>query len=165
MLKNYFITAWRNITRDKFYTILNIAGLAIGLTAAIFIFLYIIDELTYDKSHVNYKRIYRLESHFVINGKDDLFAATQIPLAPTLKDEYPEIEEYVRLAPTGTLFLKYGDREFQEDSIYFSDSTIFKVFTHKTMTNWKRANEEDHREKEIKNPFQPVCPLSLVCCS
>jgi putative ABC transport system permease protein len=130
MLKNYFITAWRNITRDKFYTLLNIAGLAIGLTAAVFIFLYIIDELTYDKSHVNYKRIYRLESHFVINGKDDLFAATQIPLGPTLKDEYPEIEEYVRMAPTGTLFLKFGDREFQEDSIYFADSTIFRVFTH-----------------------------------
>ena len=65
------------------------------------------DELTYDKSHLNYKRIYRLESHFTINGKDDLFAVTQIPLGPTLKDEYPEIEEYVRFAPTGTLFLKY----------------------------------------------------------
>lgn len=130
MLKNYFITAWRNITRDKFYTLLNISGLAIGLTASVFIALYIIDELTYDKSHVNHKRIYRLESHFVINGKDDLFAATQIPLGPTLKDEYPEIEEYVRMAPTGTLFLKYGEREFQEDSIYFTDSTIFKVFTH-----------------------------------
>jgi len=130
MLKNYFITAWRNITRDKFYTLLNIAGLAIGLTAAIFIFLYIIDELTYDKSHLNYRRIYRLESHFVINGKDDLFAATQVPLGPTLKDEYPEIEEYVRVAPTGTLFLKFGEREFQEDSIYFADSTIFRVFTH-----------------------------------
>jgi putative ABC transport system permease protein len=130
MLKNYFITAWRNITRDKFYTLLNIAGLAIGLTAAVFIALYVIDELTYDKSHVNYKRIYRLESHFVINGKDDLFAATQIPLGPTLKDEYPEIEEYVRIAPAGTLFLKYGEQEFQEDSIYFTDSTIFRVFTH-----------------------------------
>lgn len=130
MLKNYFITAWRNITRDKFYTLLNIAGLAIGITATIFIALYIIDELTYDKSHVNHKRIYRLESHFVINGKDDLFAATQIPLAPTLKDEYPEIEEYVRMAPAGTLFLKYGEREFQEDSIYFCDSTVFRVFTH-----------------------------------
>lgn len=130
MLKNYFITAWRNITRDKFYTLLNISGLAIGLTASVFIALYIIDELTYDKSHVNHKRIYRLESHFVINGKDDLFAATQIPLGPTLKDEYPEIEEYVRMAPAGTLFLKYGEREFQEDSVYFTDSTIFKVFTH-----------------------------------
>jgi putative ABC transport system permease protein len=131
MLKSYIITAWRNISRDKFYTLLNITGLAIGLTTVIFIFLYILDELTYDKSHLNYKRIYRLESHFIINGKDDLFAATQIPLGPTLKDEYPEIEEYVRFAPTGTLFLKYGEREFQEDSIYYTDSTIFRVFTHR----------------------------------
>jgi putative ABC transport system permease protein len=130
MIKNYLVVAWRNLTKDKFYTMLNVVGLAIGLTAAIFIFLYIVDELTYDKSHLNYKRIYRLESHFTINGKDDLFSVTQIPLAPTLKDEYPEIEEYVRFASTGTLFLKYGEKEFKEDSIYYTDSTIFKVFTH-----------------------------------
>ena len=130
MLKNYFIVAWRNISKDKFYTMLNIVGLAIGLTTAIFIFLYIVDELTYDKSHLNYKRIYRLESHFVFSGKDDLFAVTQIPLAPTLKDEYPEIEEYVRFGPTGTLFLKYGEKEFQEDSINYADSTVFRVFTY-----------------------------------
>jgi putative ABC transport system permease protein len=130
MLKNYLIVAWRNISRDKFYTLLNIIGLAIGLTTAIFIFLYIVDELTYDKSHMNYKRIYRLESHFVFNDKDDLFAVTQIPLAPTLKDEYPEIEEYVRFSFAGTLFLKYGEKEFQEDSIYYADSTVFRVFTH-----------------------------------
>jgi len=133
MFKNYLIIAWRNITKDKFYTLLNMLGLAIGLTASVFIFLYIMDELTYDRSHLNHKRIYRLESHFVINGKDDLFAATQIPLGPTLKDEYPEIEEYVRFAQTGTMFLKYGDKEFQEDSIVYADSTIFSVFTHPLM--------------------------------
>ena len=130
MIRNYIITAWRNILKDKFYTFLNITGLAIGLIASIYIFLYIIDELTYDRSHVNYKRIYRLESHFVISGKEDNFAVTQIPLAPTLKDDYPEIEEYVRLAPIGTLFFKVGEHEFQEDSLMFCDSTIFHVFTH-----------------------------------
>ncbi len=130
MLKNYLITAWRNIVKDKFYTILNIIGLAIGITAAIYIFLYVRDELTYDQSHLNHERIYRLESHFVINGKDDRFAATQVPLGPTLKDEFPDIEEYVRFAPTGTLFLKYGEKEFQEDSILYVDSTLFRVFTH-----------------------------------
>lgn len=130
IFKNYLITAWRNIVKDKFYTLLNIVGLSIGLITAIYIFLYVVDELTYDKSHVNHKRIYRLESHFTINGKDDFFAVTQVPLAPTLKDEYPEIEEYVRFLPTGTLFLKYGEREFQEDSIVYADSTLFKVFTH-----------------------------------
>ena len=92
MLKNYILTAWRNIAKDKFYSFINIFGLAIGLTTAVFILLYIIDELTYDKYHENHERIYRLESHFIINNSDDLFAATQVPLAPTLKDEYPVIE-------------------------------------------------------------------------
>jgi len=133
ILKNYLITAWRNIVKDKFYTLLNVVGLSIGLITAIYIFLYVVDELTYDKSHTNYKRIYRLESHFTINGKDDYFAVTQVPLGPTLKDEYPEIEDYVRFVKTGTLFLKYGEREFQEDSMVFADSTLFKVFTHQVM--------------------------------
>ncbi|MBN1158758.1 MAG: ABC transporter permease [Bacteroidales bacterium] len=130
MLRNYFTTAWRNIVTDKFYSVINIVGLAIGLTAAVFILLYVIDELTYDRSHAKHERIYRLESQFLINNKEDLFSVTQIPLAPTLKDEYPEIEEFVRLAPVGTMFLKYDDREFQEDSLMLADSTIFEVFTH-----------------------------------
>ncbi len=154
ILKNYLITAWRNIVKDKFYTLLNVVGLSIGLITAIYIFLYVVDELTYDKSHTNYKRIYRLESHFTINGKDDFFAVTQVPLAPTLKDEYPEIEEYVRFLPTGTLFLKYGEREFQEDSIIFADSTLFKVFTH-PVTNGDPATM-------LNKPYSMVMTESLA---
>lgn len=57
MLKNYLITAWRNITRDKYYALLNVAGLAMGLTAALFIFMYVSNEFGYDKSNINHKRI------------------------------------------------------------------------------------------------------------
>ncbi len=130
MLKNYLVTAWRNIIKDKFYALLNVIGLAMGLTAALFIFLYIMNEITYDKSNVNYKRIYRLESHFVINGKDDLMAKTAIQLAPALKDEYPEIEEFARFAQRGSYYLSSGEKEFQEDRIFFADSTVFRVFTY-----------------------------------
>jgi putative ABC transport system permease protein len=154
ILKNYLVTAWRNIVKDKFYTLLNIVGLSIGLITAIYIFLYVVDELTYDKSHTNYKRIYRLESHFTINGKDDFFAVTQVPLGPTLKDEYPEIEEYVRFVKTGTLFLKYGEREFQEDSMVFADSTLFRVFTH-PVTNGDPATM-------LNKPYTMVMTESLA---
>ena len=130
MLKNYLITAWRNITKDKFYALLNVTGLAMGLTAALFIFLYIRNEITFDKSNLKYKRIYRLESRFVINGKDDLMAKTAIQLAPALKDECPEIEEYARFAQRGSYYLSFGEKEFQEDHIFFADSTVFRVFTH-----------------------------------
>ena len=134
MLRNYFITAIRNIFRDKFYTFINIFGLAIGIAVAIFVLLYVKDELTFDKFHKNYKQIYRLESDFTIAGKEDKFAATQLPIAPTLKDEYPEIEEYVRLVPAGTQYFKYENKEYREDSLMFCDSTVFRVFTYPLYT-------------------------------
>ncbi len=130
MFKNYLITAWRNISKDKFYALLNVTGLAMGMTAALFIFLYIRNEITFDKSNIHCERIYRLESHFVINGKDDLMAKTAIQLAPALKDECPEIEEYARFAQRGSYYLSFGEKEFQEDRIFFADSTVFKVFTY-----------------------------------
>jgi putative ABC transport system permease protein len=131
MFKNYLITILRNLVRDKYYSAINILGLAVGLTVTIFIILYIYDEVTYDRSHLLYKRVYRLESYFSIDNKHDNFSITQIPLGPTLKDEYPEIEEFTRCAPTGTQYFRYGDKEFTEDSVFVADSTFFKIFTHR----------------------------------
>jgi putative ABC transport system permease protein len=154
MLRNYLITAIRNIFRDKFYTFINIFGLAAGLAVAIFILLYVKDELTYDKYNTNYKRIYRLESDFTIAGKEDKFAATQVPLAPTLKDEYPEIEEYVRFVPAGTLYFKYESKEFREDSLFFCDSTIFRVFTYPLITG--------DPSKALNRPYTMVITKALA---
>lgn len=128
MIKNFIIVAIRNIKRNPFYSLLNIFGLAVGLTAALIIILFIRDELGFDKTGKNYNRIYRLESHFTINNKDDLFAITQLPLGPTLKDEFPEVEEYARLLNAGTIYFRYDDKEFREDSVWIADSTVFKVF-------------------------------------
>lgn len=154
MLRNYLITAIRNIFRDKFYTFINIFGLAIGIAVAIFIMLYVRDELNYDKYNKNYKQIYRLESDFTIAGKEDKFAATQIPLAPTLKDEYPEIEEYVRFVPAGTLYFKYENKEFREDSLLFCDSTVFRVFTFPLQTG--------DPSKALNRPYTMVISGSLA---
>ncbi|MFC2138289.1 ABC transporter permease [Bacteroidota bacterium] len=131
MLKNYFLTTYRNIVKNKFYFGLIILGLAIGLITAIFILVYVKDELSFDKHHKLAERIYRLDSHFMIDGKDDKFAVTAIPLAPTLKDEFPEIIECVRFSNNGTQYYKYNEIEHQCDSIYYTDSTIFDVFNHK----------------------------------
>ncbi len=130
MLKNYFLTTYRNILKNKFYFGLIILGLAIGLITSIFILIYVKDELSYDKHHKLAKRIYRLDSHFTIDGKDDNFAVTSIPLAPTIKDELPEVVECVRFSDNGTQYYNYNDIEYQCDSIYYCDSTIFNVFDH-----------------------------------
>ncbi len=131
MLKNYLISAIRNITKSPFYAFLNITALAVGLTTFIFIFIYVSDELTYDKYHDKHERIYRLESDFTIGSKHDEFAIVPIPLGPALKIEYPEIEKFVRFDNMDNVLIKVGEKEFYEDDFYFTDSTIFEVFTHK----------------------------------
>lgn len=99
LFKNYVRSLIRNAIRDKYFTLLNMLGLAVGITAAILIFIYIQDQVNYDGHNENAERIYRLEGDFFISGKQDLTAITQIPLGPTLKDEYPEIEEQTRILP------------------------------------------------------------------
>jgi len=139
MLKNYLISAIRNITKSPFYAFLNIAALMIGLTAFIFIFIYVSDELKYDKYHDKHQRIYRLESDFNIGSKHDMFAIVPIPLAPALKLEYPEIEEFVRFDNVDNVLIKVGDKEFYEDNFYFTDSTIFEVFSHELVIGNKEG--------------------------
>jgi len=130
MFKNYLISAIRNITKNKFYSFLNILGLTVGLAAFIFIFIYIKDELAYDKYHKKHDRIYRLESDFMIGSKHDKFAIVPIPLGPALKLEYPEIESFVRFNDADDILIKVGEKEYYEDNFYYTDSTVFDVFTH-----------------------------------
>ncbi len=130
MIKNYFKSAYRNIVRNKFYSFINILGLAIGFIATIIILLYNQNELNYDKHNEKYDRIYRLESHFTIAGKDDLFAVTSVPLGPAFKIEYPEVEQFVRLLGGDGMLIEIEDKEYYEDRLFWADSTIFDVFTH-----------------------------------
>ena len=130
MLRNFIKTTLRSLVKDRYYSAINILGLAAGLTVTILIILFIQDELTYDQHHELHERVYRLESDFTLDNKNHKFGATQIPLGPTLMDEYPEIINYARCAPVGTLYFVDEDREFQEDSIWFADSTFFQLFTH-----------------------------------
>lgn len=129
LIKNYFTSLFRFSLKDLFYALLNLLGLAIGIASAILIFLYIQNEMSFDKYNEKYDRIYRLEGDFFINGKQDLTAITQIPLAPTLKDEYPEIKEMTRILPRPGIYFKLGEDVFKEDSLVLADSTIFKIFT------------------------------------
>lgn len=130
MFVNYFKSAWRNISRNRFYAVINIAGLSIGFLTAILILLFIKDEMNFDKHHSKYERIYRLESNFNINGKHDKFAIVPIPMGPAFKIEFPEVEEFVRLNLADDIRLRYLEKEFAEQRVYFADSTIFKVFDH-----------------------------------
>lgn len=128
MLKNYFLSAIRNITKNPFYAFLNIIGLTIGLAAFIFIYIYVKDEVSFDKHNTKHHRIYRIESDFTIGSKHDKFAIVPIPMGPALKLEYPEIEEFVRFRNEDNTLFKFENKEYYEDDFYYVDSTIFDVF-------------------------------------
>ncbi len=129
LFKNYVRSLVRNAIRDKYFTLLNMLGLAVGITAAILIFIYIQDQVNYDGHNENFERIYRLEGDFLISEKKDLTAITQIPLGPTLKDEFPEVVEQTRILPRRDLYFEKGEDTFKEDSIMLADSTLFNIFT------------------------------------
>src|SRR3954471_14848104 len=130
MLKNLLRVAFRNFKRDIWYSLLNILGLTIGITFSLFLIFYIKDELSFDRYHEKADRIYRINGYAKEPDKDEMkWAFTQFPLGPALKKDYPEVEEAVRFVGANKTMYKNGDLRFYEDKIFFTDSSIFKVFT------------------------------------
>lgn len=130
MLENYFKTALRSLLKQKSYTIINIIGLSTGLAAAIFIFLFVLHEKSYDKFHKKGERIYRM----LLNGKLGEMelgpsAYTPNPMAFTMLEEFPEIEQATRIRTVGERMVKYGKSSFIESGFLYVDSTFFDVFT------------------------------------
>lgn len=134
MFRNLIKVALRVISKDLFYSFFNIAGLTIGITSSIFLLLYVLNELSYDRYHENSDNIYRVVSH--ISEPDDAFdwAVAQIPFAPQVKEDYPEVVQYVRYIDAGRTLFKKDDSFFYEDDVYFVDSTVFEVFSWKLIS-------------------------------
>ncbi len=130
MFKNLLKIAIRNLVRDSSYSLINILGLTIGITGSLFLILYVYDELSFDKYHENADRICRISSR--IKETDDAFnwAVTQVPLAPQIKQDYPEVEESTRLIGSGKQLYKYEETELFEEEVMYADSTFFKIFTY-----------------------------------
>lgn len=130
MFKNLLKISIRTILKEKSYSLLNITGLTIGITCSMFLLMYILHELSYDRYHVNARNIYRVVSN--IKETDDAFtwAVAQIPLAEELRDNYPEVENAVRFFGTGRTLYKNDDKQFYEEEFYLADSTAFDMFTY-----------------------------------
>jgi putative ABC transport system permease protein len=130
VIKNLILVALRNLRRDKWYSILNILGLTIGITFSIFLILYVRDELSYDRHNKKVDRIFRINSYIHEKDKNTDWTLTQLPMGPTLKNDYPEVEEQVRFQGRERTLFKYEEKQFYETKVYYVDSTIFNVFTH-----------------------------------
>ena len=128
MIKNYIVTALRNIYKNKVVSFINIFGLSVGISSCILIFLYVSNELSYDNHHTKADRIYRVTSTLNLSGQTDNLTYSSYMLTPTMKADYPEVEEAVRLSPLPKQTLWYNERVFQTENIYFTDPEFFKIF-------------------------------------
>ncbi len=131
MLTNYLKIAWRNLLKQRGLTFINIFGLALGLACCLLIMLYVADELSYDRFHTKANRIYRIGIDVKFTGVDTKMAAAADPLGPTLKQDYPQVEQFTRLHPRGAWQVKRAGTvsSIREQNVLFADSTVFDVFT------------------------------------
>src|SRR6476660_8882067 len=129
MFRNYLKTAFRNLLKNKFYTSINIIGLAVGLATCLLILLYVLDELSFDKYNKNANRIYRVNNE--IKFGDNYFDGVQgsVLMGSTMVKEFPQVEQYTRLRWYGSFLVKKGNENIQEGRVGFADSTLFDVFT------------------------------------
>lgn len=130
MIQHYIKTAWRNISRNKTYSFINITGLALGIAAFWLIVLYIMDELSYDRFNTKADRIARVVQHTRWNSNDIHQATTSAPFAPALKNAFPEIEETVRIDREGGGVITYKDKKIKQGDIIFADKSILNIFTY-----------------------------------
>ncbi len=135
MLRNYIVVALRNLWRNRGFAAINIFGLAIGIASSIFIFLYVINELTYDRFHEKSDRIYRVWISGSMPATEMRHAVTSPPMAEALLNDYPEVENTVRLRQIGGWLVRKGDRVFHEtdQEFIFADSSFFDVFSFKLL--------------------------------
>ena len=131
MIRSYIKVALRNLWRNRGYAAINILGLALGLATSIFIFLYVFNELSFDRFHEKSDRIYKVWVSGKMPTGEMHDAVTAGPMAAALLADYPEIEQVVRIKQEGGWLVRSGDRKFNETDrdFMFVDSTFFDVFS------------------------------------
>jgi len=132
LISNYFKMGLRKIKRQKIFSLINIAGLAVGLACCTVIILYVTNELTYDTFHKDVERIYRVATHR-INIVGEFWASiTPGPLGSELKANYPQVEKAVRIVPpfenASHVLVVQNEKRFFENRIWLADKEIFEVF-------------------------------------
>lgn len=128
MIKNYLKIAWRNLWKNKLFSFINIIGLAVGIACCILIYLYVQNEVSYDKYNEKADRIYRLTSVAFQKNKTDLFVPTSRIMSKAMQENFPEVLKIVRFNRTSRT-ISYKDKKFYDIKLLYSDSTLFDIFT------------------------------------
>jgi putative ABC transport system permease protein len=129
MFKNYLRTAWRNIRKNKLFSAINILGLSIGIALCFLIMLYVQDELSYDRFNKRADNIARIIFQADINGGKINESIVMAPVAQTMKNDFPEVQDATRLATPGSSKITYKGKSFKDDRFALVDPNFFSIFT------------------------------------
>ena len=153
MIKNYIITAIRNILRFKLHSVINIGGLALGISIFTLIMIYVVSELTYDKYHENYAEIYEVS---VNNGFE-----TTAHLGHSMQESFPEIKYMVRIdqgyGGGQKAYLRHAesDESVEFEDIIYADTGFFNMFSVELVAG--------ELSTALNNPYSLVLTLSRWC--
>jgi putative ABC transport system permease protein len=131
MINHYFKIAFRSLQKNKSFSFINIIGLAIGTLCCLYIMLYVQDQYSYDKQHDRAQDIYRINVLWKVQNEQGNWATVTAPVAPAMKNDFPEIEQYARIIPGVGMshhLLHYKDKSIYENDMLYADSNLFDIF-------------------------------------
>jgi putative ABC transport system permease protein len=146
MIKNYFTIAFRNLSRHPFFSSINIFGLTLGLASCMLIFIYVTDELSYDRFHAETQNIFRIGLKARIAGREIATSTSSLPVGPAMRNEIPGVETFTRLFAMGpAVTFKNDEKVFAEKNVLYADSNFFSFFNFPLLEGDKKtALKEPH---------------------
>lgn len=169
MFRNYLSVAFRNLVKHKFYSLINVLGLSIGLTCFLMITLFVTDELSYDQFHQDVDNIYRMDFEGSLNGSDFILAVSSAPAAETMVNDYPEVLDGTRIRSTGNWLIKRkgSEENYNQDEVAYVDANFFDFFSFNLLkgdieTCLERPNTLVLSETEATKIFGDEDPIGQV---
>lgn len=153
MLKNVLTITWRSLSRNKVSTLLNLAGLGLGIASSLMIFMIVRYELSFDTFHAKSDRIYRLTTQFV-NEVDSYLGSAPFPAGEALAQEFPQIESKTSVYYTRIGTMEAADRLFKEEHIAYVEPSFFDLFDF----NWIAGDPE----LALRDPYSVVLTASVA---
>jgi|WetSurMetagenome_2_1015567.scaffolds.fasta_scaffold32653_2 putative ABC transport system permease protein len=146
---------FRTLYREKAYALINLCGLSLAIACCLILGLYLKNELTYDRHNTLHKQIYRVEQEITVNGAPTSFALTSIAMGPMLKQNYPEVKDYVRFrTPSDQKFLiTIEGKKLFWDKIYYTDANVFEIFTHRFIYGDPKSALKDPTSAAVSESF------------
>jgi len=128
MLKSYFKIAWRNLKKNKLYSLINITGLTVGIISCLLIGVYIKHELSYDRFNTNADNIVRVTMEYNLGGESQKMAVTGTKVGPQFKRIFPEVADYTRMMKASRI-VGYNNQLFEESNFFYAEPSLFKIFS------------------------------------